>query len=182
MPTCTPFSRSSRWSASVHPANANFEAEYAPELARDTRPAVDATFTIELGSRAPQDGEEGLGELGDRFEVQLHVAFEVLPADVAELAAPRCSRVVHEKVEPPELGLDELRNLRRCVLFGQIDGEDRGAADLGSDRVQVGLTARNQDQLRPGLARYPLGSCLADTAGSACHECDHGAHATAGRW
>ena len=80
------------------------------------------------------------------------------------------------------LGLDPLGDLRRRVLLGQIERDHRGAADLIGDSVHAVLPARNQDQFRSGLARDPLRGRLADAAGSACHECDHAGHGTAGRW
>jgi len=55
-PTCTPFGASSICSASLQPASANFDAEYAPLLGRATRPATEETFTIELGAEARSTG------------------------------------------------------------------------------------------------------------------------------
>src|SRR3954463_9755454 len=60
-PTWTPFERSSGWSESVHPISAAFEAPYEPAVDRATLPAIDATFTIELGADAPRRGRNTPG-------------------------------------------------------------------------------------------------------------------------
>ena len=127
--------------------------------------------------RAPEDGEEGLGQPRDRFEVELHVALEVLPAGVAELAAPRRACVVHQQVEPAVLGLDLLCDHRRRILVGQVHGDHGCATDFGGEGIEAVLPARDQDELCPGLACDPLGCRLTDAARSACHECDHGPEA-----
>src|SRR5689334_742836 len=49
--------------------------------------------------RRSQQREQGLGQSHGRFEVELHVALDVLPALVAEAPAPRGAGVVDEHVE-----------------------------------------------------------------------------------
>ncbi len=71
------------------------------------------------------------------------------------------------------LGLDPLGDLRRRVVVGEVDRDHRRAADLGGQGIEAVLAARDQDELRARLAGDPLGGRFADTAGSACHECDH---------
>ena len=55
-PTCTPLRRSSAPSASVQPASANLEAEYAPIFGRARRPDTELTLTTALGADARSTG------------------------------------------------------------------------------------------------------------------------------
>jgi hypothetical protein len=154
-------------------------AEYAPERARETRPATLATLTIELGRRAPQEREQRVRQAHGRVEVDLHVLLDALPADLREPAAPGGAGVVDEQVEPAVLGLHRVGDPPRCGLLRQVGRHDGRAAELVGERAQPILAAGDEHELR-AVARETARGCLADPARGACDQSDHAADPTLG--
>ena len=133
-------------------------------------------MTIDEGAAGAQQRQQRLRQPHLRVEVQRHRAPHVLPAALGERRVPRGAGVVDEQVEPAAvLALDGLAHARGRVVVGQVDGDDRGAADLLGQRPQPILAPRDQHEPRAGLGREPAGRRLADPAGRTGDDRDHAA-------
>jgi hypothetical protein len=91
------------------------------------------------------------------------VAPDVAPARVGERPAPGRAGVVDQQVEPSVVALHRLGDRGRRALVGQVDGHDRGAAQLVREPPQLALAAGNEDQ-GVAVARQAPGGRLPDPA------------------